>query len=129
MLSDNDYYYMQKLEKVVVEIKHNLRCRHAAFLVEKNKIISIGMNKEKSHPLQKEFSRFANMTYLHAEIDCLKSVGKFDLNKTTLYILRIDKNGQYANSAPCKGCQEFLNQTKIRRIVYSVNNGINIKLQ
>lgn len=129
MLTETDISYMSKLEKVVNEITHDIRCKHAAYLVEKNKIISIGINKEKSHPLQKEFSRFTNMTYLHAEIDCLKSVNKFDINKTTLYILRIDKNGHYANSAPCKGCQEYLNQIKIKRIVYSITKGIDIKCQ
>lgn len=129
MISGVDILFMKKLENVIREIKHDLRCKHAAFLVEKGKVISIGVNKEKSHPIQKQFSRFPNMTYLHAEIDCLKSIENFDINKTTLYILRLDNNGNYAMSAPCIGCQRFLQQMQVKRIVYSINNGIEYKLQ
>lgn len=42
--------------------------------------------------------------------------------KITLYVVRYNKDG-CSNSAPCKNCMEVIKKLKIKKIVYSDDNG------
>lgn len=105
-----------------MNLSNGNRCKHAAMLVGKKKIISIGVNKLKSSPLQKEYTRLPNMSYLHAEIDCLKGLD-MDFTKTTLFVIRSDNKGNYMESCPCIGCTRLITDLKIPRVIHSTMEG------
>ena len=96
---------------------------HAASLRYKNQIVSYGVNKRKTHPLQKRFADKVERIYLHAEIDAIVSfIQKFGsdlLKETELIVVRVTKDGQPALSKPCLGCQKAIRAFNIKNVYYT----------
>lgn len=95
----------------------------ASCIVKKNKIISFGHNKKKTHPLQSKFNKHPEAIYLHAEIDAIKNalkrVSVDDLVGSTLYIARTKKDGSEGLAKPCKGCMQAIDSFGIKEVVYT----------
>ncbi len=99
-----------------------IRCRHFAFLFNKNRIISIGWNKIKSHPINNRY-KYHKLCGLHAEIDVIIKSKREDFRNHSMAVLRIDKNNKLNNSAPCKFCGAALETLNLNRIYYTNDAG------
>lgn len=109
------------------DLKH--RCKHAACIVYKGKIIATAVNIGKSHPLQRKYGRDKNekrvaiykrkAIYLHAELHALikaaSILNKKKFKKASLYIIR----SGFQNSKPCEGCQRAIKAFGINRVFHS----------
>lgn len=93
-----------------------------AAIVDKNTIVSLGMNKARSDPGFQSLSRDRIKSYVHAEYDCLNNVDVH--SRHVMYVVRVDRKGRYAQSRPCEMCQEAIRRAGIRRVVYTVPGGI-----
>jgi len=103
--------------------------RLAAAVVYKNQVITVGINRKKSHPFQARYSKNEDAIYLHAETDtiraALRCLSEKQLTKSTLYICRIKhENGPgspiiWGLSKPCIGCQRAIATFDIKNVVYS----------
>ena len=103
--------------------------RLAAAVVYKNQIITIGVNRKKSHPFQARYSKNEDAIYLHAETDTIRGALRYlsekQLTKSTLYVCRIkheDGPGSpiiWGLSKPCTGCQRAIATFDIKNVVYS----------
>lgn len=109
------------------------RVHIGACVINKRKVISTGCNQNKTHPLQKQFNE-NNLNYikrnghkLHAEMDALIKAGS-NSKGSTLYIFRRGNDGIYRICEPCKACMSYIKQCGIKRIVYTIENGIVEKL-
>lgn len=128
MIKPYEKTFLRTLVNICKNLDNGLRCKHAAMLIDGNKIISIGVNKAKSSPIQKEFSRskspnpFEEYSWIHAEVDCVKNV-KINFKKTSLFVIRTDSKGQLRESCPCEGCKKLINKLEIPRIIYSTAAG------
>lgn len=124
-----DFKYLHFLKGVASENRTEARCRLAAMLVHRNVPVALGTNKLKSHPLQAKFGMNEHSIYLHAEIDALikavKELTAEQLNKSTLYVARVLKNGNTGMAKPCPGCARALKSFGIQRIVWSTESGFN----
>lgn len=93
--------------------------KHAAAIYIGNKMISLGVNQLKSHPLQKKFGINGDAIYLHAEVDAirnaLKRVGINELRNATLYVTK-SKKGLAGMSKPCLGCQRAIMHFGIKSV-------------
>lgn len=97
--------------------------RHGAVLVKRNAVISIAINiMNKTHPLQQKYSRKKFSIGSHAETRCCLGIPYSELNKSTLFVARILKNGTPALSKPCIGCQEILIELGVRKVFYTINS-------
>ena len=106
--------------------------RVAAAVVHRNKLISVGMNKDKSHPMQKRFQSNKEAIFLHAEIDAIKNaIKKVDdvdfLQKCVVYIVRVKKNGKkgdwiWGMAKPCAGCMRCIEAFLLKGVVYTTDN-------
>jgi len=125
------YRYFQYLWPIAKAVEPVANCRLAACLVHRNEIISIGVNKKKSHPFMLRFSRHEEAIYLHAETDAIKNALK-DYNedfirRCRMYVLRIKKPQEYSKhyvcgiARPCIGCQRALATFNIRECYYSLD--------
>jgi len=56
----------------------------------------------------------------HAERRVLAKAGK----GSTLYLVRITRNGDWALAKPCKHCAAFIKNMKVKKVEYSVRPGI-----
>lgn len=112
-----------ELARAICPLNFERRTSHAAFLVKKSKIVHIGINLAKSHPITKNHPYHEyQQTGIHAELNaCLKS-GKEDLSKYKLIVIRINRHNKTTNSKPCVGCQGILKQFNVGEVWYSTDN-------
>lgn len=118
--------YISILKKITQDIECVANQTLAACVVKRNKIISFGHNKKKTHPLQNKFNKHPEAIYLHAEIDAIKNalkrVSANELAGSTLYIVRTKKNGSEGLAKPCKGCMQAIESFGICEVIYTSNN-------
>lgn len=99
--------------------------RIGAVMVIGNRVVSMGQNMLKTHPLQKRYGKNPEAIYQHAEINCivnfLRKNPANELEKATLYIGRV--HGQEMESVgiakPCSGCAHAIHQFGIKRVIHS----------
>jgi len=103
-------------------LKSELRSKHCACLVKKNKILSIDYNK---HNL--ETNKIFCST--HAEVSLDKNLNKYYIKrkKYDLWVIRYSKentNG-LTDSKPCSKCIDYIkkNMNYVHNIIYSNENG------
>ena len=94
-----------------------------AVIVKKNRVLSLGTNKIKTHPS-------ANTKYktIHAEFDAIFGLSKEELEGADIYIYRQHRNGMPACSKPCLHCAELIDLAKIKNVYYT-DNGTFCKLE
>lgn len=101
-------------------------------LVHRNKIISYGVNRMKTHPYQMKFGRNKESIFWHAETSALYTADKrfgFDkFHNSILYIARVKydstqrKNFVSGLAAPCDGCLRCIKKYGIKTVIYTVDN-------
>lgn len=96
---------------------------HVASIVYKRRIISVGTNQLKTHPIMGRFGKNDKSIFLHAEIDaivkCINIHGVEILGKCDLYVVRLTKGGKVGNSCPCPGCQRAIEAFNIRKVYHT----------
>ena len=103
--------------------------RLAAAVVYKRDIVSIGVNKRKSHPFQKKYGKNQDAIFLHAEIlaihNALKKISPEELAKSSLYVCRMRYTDQkrssmeYGLACPCDGCKKAIAAFDIKEVYYT----------
>ena len=126
------------------DLRHFEKAKRAAILsdfkkthigciaIYKGKIIGIGCNLEKTHPMQKYYNRYRmhpqTLYYspkLHAEIYVLNSIKNLDINfsKVKLYIYRTMYEQEKGLARPCPSCMAAIKDLGIENIYYTTNDG------
>lgn len=119
------------LSKIAASNDEYPRAKLAAAIVKGNKILSVGINRLKSDPLQAKYGRNKDAIFLHAEIHAIKNALKEyhpdDIKNSTLYICRVkhpnekNKNFVWGLAKPCSGCFKAIVEFGIKNIVYSTD--------
>lgn len=118
------------LEKIAVA-NPNQTEKLAAAIVRNNRIISIGLNSRKSHPLQAKYSKNDQAIFLHAEIDAIKNalreVEVDGLERMEMYVCRVKKPKPFSKrwvwglAKPCCGCQRAIHAFGLKRVVFTTD--------
>jgi deoxycytidylate deaminase len=106
------------------------RCRHFSFILNKKKILAIGTNRQKTHPLNLKY-KFVNrknipindLVGIHSELSALIRLGTEDVSGLILVNTRVNRNNCIDLSRPCSGCQSFLKTLDFKRVFYSTKDG------
>ena len=127
MITETDLRYL-KLAEVMSEYSDYHRIHIGAVVVKKHSVISTGCNRNRSHPMQNTYNYLTGMSYktksrLHAEIDAMIKAGD-DTKDATLYVFRRRKDNLLGMCKPCDACMKYAENHGIKRIVYTVDNGI-----
>lgn len=88
-----------------------------------NKVISVGFNSDKTHPVVSKVKGYHKDAKLHAEVDTLIGCKPNEVNGSTLYIVRLKRDNKWGLSKPCKGCSNYLSLMGIRKVIYSKEGG------
>jgi deoxycytidylate deaminase len=114
-----------------------LQSKHAAAIIYKGSVESIGVNSLKTHPLQQKYSKNTKAIHLHAEIDAivkaLKILSLKELENSTMVVTRVkyffDPNDKalsaaqiWGNSEPCHGCKAAIEAFNIQRVMYTLDS-------
>ena len=112
--------------------KHNadLRCRHFSFILDRNRIISIGLNSPKTHPLNLKYNyvnknneKISNIVGTHSELSAVIKLGEEDCSGLTLVNTRINRNEELDFSSPCSGCLDMIKQLNFKNVYFSNAQG------
>ncbi len=126
MITHKDLRFL-KVAKAISETSTYPRVKIGACVVKKSKVVSVGCNSLKSHPVQLKYNKFlpysVNVPRLHAEIDALVKCHE-DVKGGTIYIFRMGRDGVTRLCKPCESCRNFIIDKRIRRIVWTDTNGI-----
>lgn len=93
------------------------RMRHGAVVVKGGRVLSTGVNKLKNHPLNVSEEHIKKCS-VHAEVDAVKKAS--NPRGATVYVARINKRGDEMLSRPCNKCYEYLIQSGIKKIIYTI---------
>lgn len=101
--------------------------RMAAVITRRSKVISIGLNKHKTHPMAKRFQKHSKAECLHAEIDAIRNAIKNGetLQNCSIYVARVLKNNQLALAMPCEGCKDAIDTYGISNTFWTKNQNDN----
>jgi len=103
------------------------RARVAACITYKGRLVSIGVNSSKSHPLAKYYGHNEHAIYSHAELNAIKNalrvVSLDTLHYCVLYVSRarlINKQWEHGLAKPCVGCQRAIAEFGIKHVEWTV---------
>lgn len=101
---------------VKVSENSTYRWKHGAVVAKGNKVLGFAPNKFRNAPLVDE-----NNVSDHAERATLRELLKVreDLRGCTIYIARINKQGETMISRPCDDCMKAIIDAGIKEIVYT----------
>ena len=113
-----------KLKTIAENVDPVSRMRLAAAVLYKNRIVSIGTNQYKTHPMMKRFCKNPEAIFLHAEVDAIYKASKIltekEFKKSKLVVVRVKRDGSYGLAKPCDGCQECIDYYNIKKVEYTL---------
>lgn len=104
------------------------KVKMVAFLIYKNKILSFGVNSEKTSLYQHRMRKMvdiddSNFIYdkTHAEIAAIKKIHSSfnDWEHVEIFIVSKKKNGEFRLSRPCPICERTIRSLGIRKVYYT----------
>jgi tRNA(Arg) A34 adenosine deaminase TadA len=116
---------------LLVEIAKNVQpiqsARIVAGIYRRGKLLSIGFNQRKSHPLQAKWASRPERIFLHAEVDAIRNyLYRFtasSLESCDMVVVRVKlkPNGEWTTGCakPCDGCMGALEFYNLRRVQWS----------
>jgi deoxycytidylate deaminase len=107
--------YFKLARSVSLHSEHKYRL--GAVLVIGGAVVSVGFNKCKYNA---EYS-YPDRNSIHAEAQCIKTSGKYDLRGSIMFIYREDKFGNVSNAHPCEYCMELLRSEGIKKIWFTTD--------
>lgn len=132
-MKKSDMKYFAKAAKVA-SISDFKQVHIGCVAVYKGKIIGIGCNTNKTHPIQKKYNKYRdvqgccnpnlyNAPKMHAEINCLNQIRHLDINfsKVKLYIYRQRKDREFSIARPCDSCMRAIKSMNIHEIYFTGN--------
>jgi len=116
-----DYIYTDKPYK---------NTKTVSFLIYKGKVVSFGINSDKTSPLQNKYRLTTDLKYIenfvdkeHSEVNCLGKVHpKFRFDKCEIVIISKKKDGDFRLARPCDVCMAAIKDFGIKKIYYTNRN-------
>ena len=116
-----DYIYTDKPYK---------NTKTVSFLIYKGKVVSFGINSDKTSPLQNKYRLTTDLKYIenfvdkeHSEVNCLGKVHpRFRFDKCEIVIISKKKDGNFRLARPCAVCMAAIKDFGIKKIYYTNRN-------
>lgn len=102
------------------------RCRHFSFIFERNRLVSIGINSPKTHPLNLRYNyigqkqlKINDIVGTHSELSAVIKIGDESCKGLTIINTRVNRNNQLDYSHPCSGCMDMIKKLGFKRLFYT----------
>jgi cytidine deaminase len=117
---------LNKLEEIAYALmpshRNQMKSFHVAGIYYKKKLISIGYNKDTTHPKTKKFN-YHKQAKTHAELSACIKGGLEDYSNHKIAILRINASNKLDNSCPCSGCRDLIRQLNFSEVYHTTCDG------
>jgi len=112
----------------------DMRTFHVSVLWNKNRLLSVGVNRKSTHPrnlINKKFSEegedISHSKFQCAEFCAFTGLGKqrytLDFSKCIMVNLRFDRNYRISLSRPCESCESLLRWLNLKRVYFTNSEG------
>lgn len=115
---------LSKREKAFLSVarylasKSDSRHKHGAIVVKGGSVIGTGFNKDRNHPDIVSPEHIKSHCSVHAEVDAIRDA-KWNVKGAVLYVARINNQGKDRNSKPCDRCMVLIEETQIKKVIYT----------
>lgn len=106
-MSTKNIPHCQKLHRLAARAQHRWAF-HAVIVKKGGAVIASGYNHE----------------FMHAETVALNKIWPSKRAGTTVWSVRINKSGSYANGKPCVNCEAYLRKNNVKDVYYTTPEGI-----
>ena len=111
------------------DYNQDIQHRHAAVIVKAGRVLSVGRNRDKTHPdsvgVDDDGEVFTRT--VHAEMDAiLKVKNKEHLKGATIYVARKGRNQKPGMSCPCEMCQGLISKYGLKKAVFTTDDGVGV---
>jgi tRNA(Arg) A34 adenosine deaminase TadA len=118
------------MDPTLIEIAKNVKpiqsARIVAGIYRRGKLLSVGFNQRKSHPMQAKWASRPERIFLHAEIDAIRNyLHRFtidSLESCDMVVVRVKRMGPRWVSGcakPCSGCSSAIEFYGLKSIKWS----------
>lgn len=125
---------LEDIAESLIDWNDSIRCRHFTFILNKKRIVAIGVNQKKTHPINlknrkvssttgEDFSDQKHTCSEFSAIIKLKNLTNIDTKKCTLINLRYDRNKRLALASPCMSCISLLKYHEFKKVIWTNNSG------
>jgi len=119
MLSKRDSSYLSVARYLAT--KSVARNTHGAIIVKGGRVVGTGYNKNRNHPKFVSPEHIKSDCSIHAEASAIRDAGN-DVRNAIIYVARVNKNGEDRDSKPCPRCLSLIQDSGIKRIVYTTQS-------
>ncbi len=134
-VSNLTFKRLEDIAESLIDWEDSKRCKHFSFIMHKRRIIAIGANTQKTHPVHlknrkisvrtgEDFSEQKHRCSEFNAIIKLKRLTNIDTKKCMLINIRYDKNKKLALASPCMSCKSLLKYFQFKSVLYTDNDGI-----
>lgn len=112
---------LQRFARIAIELAgaldQDVTHQLCALVVSKNRVLSVGYNQPKTHPISKD----TTMQQLHAEMHAMIRCADKDLQNADVVVARTRPSGKPGLAKPCGICQGILTRFGVRRVFYTID--------
>ena len=98
--------------------KSKSRRMHGAVIVKGGRVIGTGFNKDRNSPYIVSPEHIKKHCSVHAEVEAVRDAG-WNVKGAVLYVARVNRSGEDRNSKPCERCQIVIEETHIKKVIYT----------
>jgi deoxycytidylate deaminase len=98
--------------------KSKSRKMHGAVVVKSGRVLGTGYNKDRNSPFIVSPEHIKPHCSRHAELEAIRDAN-WNVKGAVLYVARVNRQGQDRNSKPCRLCQKVINETQIKKVIYT----------
>lgn len=127
-----NYNKLLEIAYAIYDPFHSIRSFHVSFLLRRSKILSIGINSARTHPVNlknKKFNRdgkdISSEKLCCSELICINKSKNQNINygKCKMINVRITRENKLGLAAPCFSCQSLINHYKIKSVFFTTDAG------
>lgn len=115
-LSKNEKSYLSVARYFAEKSQSNKR--HGAVVVKSGRVVGTGYNKDRNNPMFVSPEHIKTHCSRHAEVEAIREA-KHNASGAVLYVARVNNQGQDRNSKPCRLCEKVINQSNIKKVIYT----------
>ena len=129
-MSNTKYKRLEDIAESLLDWQNNKRCQHFSFILCKKRIVAIGSNRLKTHPINLKNRKISQTTgddisdqkFTCSEFNAirkLKTLTNIDTKRCVIVNIRYDRTGKLAQAKPCMSCQNLLRYFEFKKIVWT----------
>jgi len=115
--------YIEFAKRVAEQSSYG-KFRHGAVLVKGSSVRSASCNKHRHCSFGARFRKEGHgEATLHAELGAILGMARTTTQGSTIYVARINKEGEARISKPCPMCEAAMRHVGVRRVYYTNEEG------